>query len=139
LRGVLKPVKEELRHELNEPAAQDQAEKRETACVVELEPATLGRAEVLAEALAAAPPLPPPPGIRKESPVLPVPAPAPSATGFWHHLGVLFFSAVLLGVEKQVVAGGWLLKQWLATLLLEAINIEQTKLLDFEDLHRLLA
>ena len=137
LRGVLKPLKGELRHELNEPAAQGRAEKRETACVVELEPATLGPAEVLAEALAAAPSLPPP-GIRKESPVLPVPAPVPPATGFRHHVGVLFFSAVLLGVEKQVVAGGWLLKQWLATLLLGAVNIEQTKLLDFEDLHRLL-
>jgi hypothetical protein len=67
-----------------------------------------------------------------------VPAPAPSVAGFCHHLGVLFFSAALLDLEKQMATGGWLLKQWLATLLLGAVNIEQTKLLDFEDLHRLL-
>jgi hypothetical protein len=69
---------------------------------------------------------------------LPVPVPTPAATGFCHHLGVLLFSAVLLGVEKEVAASGWLLKQWLATLLLGAVNIEQTKRLDFEDLRRLL-
>jgi len=57
---------------------------------------------------------------------------------FCHHLGVLLFSVVLSGVEKEVASGGWLLKQWLATLLLGAVNIEQTKLLDFEDLRRLL-
>jgi hypothetical protein len=67
----------------------------------------------------------------------PLPAPAP-VVRFCHHLGVLLFSAVLLGLEEAVAAGGWLLKQWLATLLLGAVNIEQTKLLDFEDLRRLL-
>ena len=67
-----------------------------------------------------------------------MPAPAPAVVGFCHHLGVLLFSAVLLDLEKQMATGGWLLKQWLATLLLGAVNIEQTKLLDFEDLHRLL-
>jgi hypothetical protein len=76
--------------------------------------------------------------MRKESPVLPVPAPAPATVGFCHHLGVLLFSGVLVGVEKEVAASGWLLKQWLATLLLGAVNLEQTKLLDFEDLRRLL-
>ena len=60
------------------------------------------------------------------------------AVGLCHHLGVLLFSAVLSGVEKEVAASGWLLKQWLAALLLGAVNIEQTKLLDFEDLRRLL-
>jgi hypothetical protein len=87
--------------------------------------------------VAVAPAAGPPPDIRKESPVLPEPAPAASV-GFCHHLGVLLFSAVLLGVEKAVAQSGWLLKQWLAALLLGAVNIEQTKLLDFEDLHRLL-
>ena len=69
---------------------------------------------------------------------MPVPAAAPAVVGFCHHLGVLLFSAVLFGVEKELAASGWLLKQWLATLLLGAVNIEQTKLLDFEDLRRLL-
>jgi hypothetical protein len=41
-------------------------------------------------------------------------------------------------LEKHLATSGWLLKQWLATLLLGAVNIEQTKLLDFEDLRRLL-
>jgi hypothetical protein len=44
----------------------------------------------------------------------------------------------LSAMEKALAANGWLLKQWLATLLLGAVNIEQTKLLDFEDLRRLL-
>jgi len=51
-----------------------------------------------------------------------------------HHLGALIFSAVLLRVERWVKEGGRLLKQWLATILLGAVNIEQTKLLNFSDL-----
>ena len=98
-----------------------------------------GSAGVPAEALAAAPPLNAAAGHSQG-----VSRFAGARSGpvgrrrFCHHLGVLLFSAVLLGVEKQVAAGGWLLKQWLATLLLGAVNIEQTKLLDFEDLQRLL-
>jgi hypothetical protein len=138
LRPLLKSLRAELRQELNEPAVESGIENRETACAGLPEPANLTAVEVPKEPLAVAPRLPPPPGIRKESPVLPLAAPAPPVAGFCHHLGVLLFSAVLLGLEKQGSAGGWLLKQWLAALLLGAVNIEQTKLLDFEDLRRLL-
>jgi hypothetical protein len=69
---------------------------------------------------------------RKESPVF-TPQNSEAIT-LCHHVGVLIFSAVLLGVEESVEDGGWLLKQWLATILLGAVNIEQTKLLDFRDL-----
>jgi hypothetical protein len=138
LRPLLKSLRAELRQELPGPVVESGSGNRESACVGLSEANALPEPEPCSEVVAVAPPLPPPPGIRKESPVLPVPAPAPPVVGFCHHLGVLLFAAVLLGAEKQVQAGGWLLKQWLATLLLGAVNIEQTKLLDFEDLHRLL-
>ena len=135
LRPLLKSRRAELRQELSEPAAQSGTENRETACLCVPEPPALMPGEVPAEPLSVAPATPPPPGIRKESPVLPLPAPVP-VVGFCHHLGVLLFSAGLLGVEKEVAASGWLLQQWLAALLLGAVHIEQTKLLDFEDRRR---
>jgi len=55
-----------------------------------------------------------------------------------HHLGVLLFSAVFLRLDACTKQDGWLLKQWAATILLGAVNIEQTKLLDFTDLKRFL-
>ena len=138
LRPLLKGLRAELRQELSEPTAQTGNPHPQAPGGSGPQPLPLASAEVRTEPLSTAPALPPPPPvIRKESPVLPEPAPAP-AVGLCHHLGVLLFSAVLLGVEKEVAASGWLLKQWLATLLLEAVNIEQTKLLDFEDLRRLL-
>jgi len=137
LRPLLKSLRSELRHELNDPARRSEAEDRETACEGLWATSTASPAPTPPGPLAVAPAAqPPPPDIRKESPVLPQPAPAAAVT-LCHHLGVLLFSAVLLGVEKQVAASGWLLKQWLAGLLLGAVNIEQTKLLDFEDLRRL--
>jgi len=137
LRPLLKSLRAELRHEVNEPARQSEAENRETACECVLAISTSSPLPAPPGPVAVAPGAEPPPDIRKQSPVLPESAPA-AAVGLCHHLGVLLFSAVLLGVEKEVAAGGWLLKQWLAALLLGAINIEQTKLLDFEDLRRLL-
>jgi len=70
---------------------------------------------------------------RKESPASP-----PEAITLCHHVGVLIFSPVLLQIEQWVQEGGGLLKQWLASILLGAVNIEQTKLLDFKALTRLL-
>jgi len=137
LRPLLKSLRAELRQECKGPGTEHPVENRETACVGVPETASLSAPEVPQEPVSAAPLLaPPPPGIRKESPVLALTA--PPVAGFCHHLGVLLFSVVLSGLEKQVSVGGWLLKQWLATLLLGAVNIEQTKLLDFEDLRRLL-
>lgn len=53
---------------------------------------------------------------------------------FSHHLGILLFSQVLLLVERVDEAFGWLLKQWLCSILLGAVNIEQSKLLDLDGL-----
>jgi hypothetical protein len=57
---------------------------------------------------------------------------------FCHHLGILIFSSMLLRIEAVVGEGGWAIKQWLAAILLGAVNIEQSKLLDFDDLRFLL-
>ena len=60
------------------------------------------------------------------------------AAHFVHHLGVLLFAEVLLKVGDLAEEWGWMAKQWLATLLLGAVNIEQSKLLDFEGLELML-
>jgi len=139
LRPLLKGLRAELRQEVSQPATQTSNPTPQSPGQSGPESSKLASAEVRTEPLSAAAALPPPPPIiRKESPVLPVPVRGSAAPGFCHHLGLLLFSVALLGVEKEVAAGGWLLKQWLATLLLGAVNIEQTKLLDFEDLRRLL-
>jgi hypothetical protein len=57
---------------------------------------------------------------------------------FVHHLGVLMFAEVLRKVEDSAEEWGWMAKQWLAMLLLGAVNIEQSKLLDFEGLELML-
>jgi hypothetical protein len=133
LRPLLQSLRAELRQEGPAPGLEGGIEKGETACVGLPETSPV-LAPTLPQESGLEVPLPP---IRKESPVLPLAADPPVA-GFCHHLGVLLFSAVLLGLEEQVATGGWLLKQWLATLLLGAVNLEQTKLLDFADLRRLL-
>ena len=78
---------------------------------------------------------------RKHSPVScpsQVPAVGAAVVRFHHHLGVLLFSGILQSVETRRDKDGWVLKQWLAVFLLGAVNIEQTKLLDFDDLQALL-
>ena len=69
---------------------------------------------------------------RKESPLLP--AKGAASTQFSHHLGILFFSKILLRVEHVGCEFGWLLKQWLCSILLGAVNVEQSKLLDLDGL-----
>jgi hypothetical protein len=54
------------------------------------------------------------------------------------HLGLLLFAPILVAVEQVVEPAEALLKQWLASLLLGALNIEQTKFLNWADLSRLL-
>jgi hypothetical protein len=54
------------------------------------------------------------------------------------HLGVLVFAPVLVAVAQVGEAAGALFKQWLASLLAGALNIEQTKFLSWPDLTRLL-
>jgi hypothetical protein len=126
------PIQTEERDKGSAPAGGTAAGNRETTCDCLPEPPPATGLHVEAQ------PGSPPPRIRNPSPVLPAPAPAQRAVGFCHHLGVLLFSSLLLDLEKQTATSGWLLKQWLATLLLGAVNIEQTKLLDFQDLERLL-
>ena len=96
--------------------------------------------------------LAPPPDAseRKGSPVFSLPE---SAGRFCHHAGLLLFSQAPSALAQnfppaKVVAGqgpadgvsdgAALLKQWLAALLLGAVNIEQSKFLDFDDLELLL-
>ena len=136
LRPLLRSLRAELRQECPELGVAGEMEKREIPCVCPPESPTVA-VQIPAEVSPVAPPNPPP-GLRKESPDFPGPATAWPVVRFCHHLGLLLFSGVLLGLEKGVAEGGWLLKQWLATLLLGAVNIEQTKLLDFADLGWLL-
>ena len=74
--------------------------------------------------------------IRKESPVSEVKPRIKMR--FVHHLGVTIFSSVLQKVEVLNNTTGWLMKQWLASLFLGTVNIEQSKLLDFESLNAVL-
>ena len=73
---------------------------------------------------------------RKGSPLLS--AEAGMNIEFSHHLGILLFSQVLLQVERVGEGLGWLFKQWLCSILLGALNIEQSKLLDLDGLARLI-
>lgn len=58
---------------------------------------------------------------------------------FCHHAGLLLFSPELLAFERNFPPEtAPLLKQWLASVLLGAINIEQSKFLDIDDLEVLL-
>lgn len=58
---------------------------------------------------------------------------------FCHHAGVLLFSSALAEFDQNFPPEtGPMLKQWLASVLLGAINIEQSKFLDFDDLDVLL-
>jgi len=72
----------------------------------------------------------------KESPVLLEPAPAGNV--WCDHAGVLLFAQVLHQVRAVVQPPQPLLGQWSATLLLGAVNIEQTKFLNWQDLELLL-
>ena len=73
-------------------------------------------------------------GDRKESPSFA----ADTSIRFVHHLGVLLFSEWLLLVERVGGDWGWILKQWLCSILLGAVNIEQSKLLDVDGLSLIL-
>lgn len=59
-------------------------------------------------------------------------------TAWCDHAGVLVLAPVLMGVAQVVEPAEPLFKQWLASLLIGALNIEQTKFLNWLDLSRLL-
>jgi hypothetical protein len=73
---------------------------------------------------------------RKLTPVLAVPT--QPQTMYCDHLGVLLFCGVLLEVSGALADCGEMLKQWLACIFLGAVNIEQTKYLNWNDLNELL-
>jgi hypothetical protein len=76
-------------------------------------------------------------GLRRK--VIPVLAPLTQPqTMYCDHLGLLLFHAVLMEVNHALPEEGPMLKQWLACILLGAVNIEQTKYLDWNDLTELL-
>ena len=132
---TLRPLLGELRAEFDsapqQPGAEPSEQKRETAC--ELSPP--GWADGSASpALQSEPEAPQ--AIRKQSPVFGLEQQGASA--FCHHAGVLLFSRVLTTLAAGFAEGASLLKQWLAAILLGAVNIEQSKFLDFEDLTLLL-
>ncbi len=54
---------------------------------------------------------------------------------FCHHVGVLLFSVLIARVNEFVKNDyAKIVKQWISTILLGAVNIEQTKILDFDAL-----
>ncbi|MEN8122959.1 MAG: putative transposase [Bacteroidota bacterium] len=53
---------------------------------------------------------------------------------FCHHAGVLLFSHLFNQLANNITVNEPLIKQWLAAILLGAINIEQTKLLNYPSL-----
>lgn len=69
----------------------------------------------------------------------PTPALERSPQTLWcDHAGVLLFAPLLVAVAQVLDPPQPLFKQWLASLLLGALNIEQTKFLNAQDLERLL-
>ena len=57
---------------------------------------------------------------------------------FCHHVGVLLFSHLLTPLWQCLGDKTRMIQQWIVTILLGAVNIEQTKTLDFDSLQRLL-
>lgn len=135
LRPLLKELKESIK---------DQKEKEETPWDCEREPESeeeekeseMGSVdeEIREQSRDASTPMPC--DNRKESPEWK--EAFPEEVTLCHHLGVLLFSALFLSLDAFPGEASLLLKQWVAIILLGAVNIEQTKLLDFEDLKRLL-
>jgi len=133
---TLRPLLQEMKNHIHGAEAAESA-KRETPCECDQEGdgVNTGEPGVLL-AVDAKPDEPNHPCIRKESPVSEA-SPEPCIR-FVNHLGVLIFSSVLQKVEKLTAASGWLAKQWLAALFLGSVNIEQSKLLDFDSMDAVL-
>ena len=63
---------------------------------------------------------------------------SPARPLFCHHAGVLIFCSLLTQLRRSLNEKARMIQQWIATLLSGAVNIEQTKVLDFKSLQRLL-
>ena len=133
---TLRPLLKELKEQMN-GGSRGEDEKREIdcECVLDSEAVTGEQIEVLSPETGEV-------GMIEDSVVRQgYPASGATAEGsmcFVHHLGVLMFSAVLGKVEALVAEDGWMVKQWLVTIFLGAVNIEQSKLLDFDGLEAML-
>jgi hypothetical protein len=57
---------------------------------------------------------------------------------FIRHAGICIFASYINQIGILFDSVGWIVKQWLCMVLLEAVNIEQSKYLDFHSLTRLL-
>lgn len=57
---------------------------------------------------------------------------------FCHHAGLLIFCSLLTQLRRSLNEKAGMIQQWIATVLSGAVNIEQTKVLDFKSLQRLL-
>lgn len=62
----------------------------------------------------------------------------PSHVVFCHHVGVLLFGAALAALQTCLADAAHIIKQWVAAVLLGAVNVEQTKLLNADALAALL-
>lgn len=129
------PVPPESLAETRSPAPAGPPEKRETPCACDGgqpegdgSPKALARKAHSPAALLADNP--------KASPVLLGSAPGQSV--WCDHAGVLLFARALNEVSAVVQPPQPMLRQWSASLLLGAVNIEQTKFLNWQDLELLL-
>jgi transposase len=62
----------------------------------------------------------------------------PSRAVFCHHAGVLLFGVALAALQTRLAGAAHIIKQWVAAVLLGAVNVEQTKLLNADALAALL-
>ena len=128
----LRPIFREIREALG-CDGEDRSNKGETACDVALaEQAQPDAMEPQQQAQEPPKPCADENPYRKESPLLS--AETGMSIRFSHHVGIVLFSHVLLLVERTGGESGWVLKQWLCSILLGAVNVEQSKLLDLDGL-----
>jgi transposase len=129
------PVSSERPIETRPPALEVAIEKRETPCdCAGIQPE--GDCSLNPLAIQALSPVGLLTDNPKESPVFLGPAPARNV--WCDHAGVLLFAQALNQVRAVVQPPQPLLGQWSATLLLGAVNIEQTKFLNWQDLELIL-
>ena len=118
-----------------EPASEPVPEKRETTCESSAELAVpTPPSQPATDQVLSAPCSPPPPALptHKTSPIFPA---GPEGLTRWcDHAGVLLFSDLLDRLPAVLKPREPILAQWVASLLLGAVNLEQTKFLNWEEL-----
>jgi len=138
---TLRPLMGELKGGLGGGGAETSAPPRETTAdgLPESSPSRVAGQEVGVEAQEMPGDSVPPESRAEEGEEAPVSALETAPQTHWcDHAGVLLFAPTLLAVEQVLDPPEPLLGQWLASLLLGAVNIEQTKFLNWDDMSRLL-